>query len=94
MLQCLGMDLPLGVVGLAGEFAPKVCSGPWPRQTRRTHATDLEEFLHAWVRPVPVTPGVVDRCCVLLTSDPLILGVLECPVVELPLEKKNLKTLK
>ena len=24
----LGVDLPLGVVGLAGEFAPKVCSNP------------------------------------------------------------------
>ena len=27
MLEHLGVDLPLGVVGLAAEFAPKVCSG-------------------------------------------------------------------
>jgi hypothetical protein len=30
----LGVELPLGVVGLAAEFVPKVCSGRWPRQTR------------------------------------------------------------
>jgi hypothetical protein len=27
MLQCLGVELLLGVVGLASEFAPKVCLG-------------------------------------------------------------------
>jgi hypothetical protein len=31
MLEHLGVELPLGVV----EFAPKVCSGCWSRQTRR-----------------------------------------------------------
>jgi hypothetical protein len=29
MLEHLGVDLPLGVVGLAVEFVPKVCSGHW-----------------------------------------------------------------
>jgi hypothetical protein len=31
VLECLGVDLPLDVVGLAMEFMPKVCSGHWPR---------------------------------------------------------------
>ena len=31
LLEHLGVDLPLGVVGLAVEFVPKVCSGHWPR---------------------------------------------------------------
>jgi hypothetical protein len=30
VLERLGVELPLGVVGLAVEFAPKVCSGCWP----------------------------------------------------------------
>jgi hypothetical protein len=32
VLECLGVELPLGVVGLAVEFVPKVCSGHCPRQ--------------------------------------------------------------
>jgi hypothetical protein len=35
MLERLGVELPLGVVGLAMEFAPKICSGHQPIQTRR-----------------------------------------------------------
>ena len=62
----LGVKLPLGVVGLAVEFVPKVCSD----RLEGTCATGLAEFLCAWVPLVPVTPGVGDRCCVLLTSDP------------------------
>jgi hypothetical protein len=31
MLELLGGELLLGVLGLAGEYAPKVCSGCWPR---------------------------------------------------------------
>ena len=27
VLDHLGMEIPLGVVGLASEFAPKICSG-------------------------------------------------------------------
>ena len=30
MLECLKVELPLGVVGLAAEFGPKVCSGSVP----------------------------------------------------------------
>jgi hypothetical protein len=33
VLECLGVELPLGVVGLATEFVPRVCSGHQPRQT-------------------------------------------------------------
>jgi hypothetical protein len=28
VLECLGVELPLGVVGLVSEFRPKVSSGP------------------------------------------------------------------
>ena len=31
-LESLGVELPLGVVGLAVEFAPKACSSRQPRQ--------------------------------------------------------------
>ena len=34
VLQHLGVELLLGVVVLAAEFTPKVCSGHWPRQER------------------------------------------------------------
>ena len=44
VLECLGVELPLGVVGLAEELAPKVCSGHQPRQ-EGTHATGQVEFL-------------------------------------------------
>ena len=31
MLERLGVELLLSVVGLTTELAPKVCSGHWPR---------------------------------------------------------------
>ena len=31
VLECLGVKIILGVVGLAAEFTPKVCSGYRPR---------------------------------------------------------------
>ena len=34
VLEHLGVELILGVVELAAEFTPKVCSGHWPRQER------------------------------------------------------------
>ena len=69
VLEHLGVDLPLGVVGLAAEFPPKVCSG---------HQTTLEgplttgqaEFLGTWVPLVPVTSCVQAD---VLSSSPLIL---------------------
>ena len=81
----LGVELTLGVVGLNAEFSPKVCSGHQPRQTRRDPCY--------WSGGVPVCLGHAgpsysqcwDRCCVLLTSDPMILGVLELLGVALPL---------
>ena len=69
MLEHLGVELPLGVVGLAVEFAPKVCSGHWPRP-EGTCATGQVEFLGAWVLLVPVTPGVGAD---VVSSSPLIL---------------------
>jgi hypothetical protein len=74
MLECLGMELPLGVVGLTVEFAPEVCSGHWTRP-EGTCVTGWAEFLSAWVPLVPVTPRCWERCCVFLTSDPMILGI-------------------
>ena len=53
VLEHLGVELPLGIVGLAVEFAPKVFSGHQPRQ-EETHATGQMKFLGAWVPLVPV----------------------------------------
>ena len=52
MLECLGAELPLGVVGLAVEF------GTGPDRRKGTCVNGLAEFLRAWVPLVPVTPGV------------------------------------
>jgi hypothetical protein len=56
VLKRLGVALPLGVVGLAVEFMPKVCSGHWFRP-EGTCATGWVEFLGAWVPLVPVMSG-------------------------------------
>jgi hypothetical protein len=69
VLEHLGVEFPLGVVGLAAELVPKVCSGHWPRP-EGTCATSGVEFLHAWVPLVPVTPCVVAD---VVSSSPLIL---------------------
>jgi hypothetical protein len=64
--------MPLGVVGLTAAFVPKVCSGHRPRPTRRKPC-HWSGGVPACLGPtVPVTPGVGDRSCVLLASDPLI----------------------
>ena len=57
MLECLGVELPQGVVELAVEFTLKICSRQWPRP-EGTCATGQVDFLGAWVPLVPVTPGV------------------------------------
>jgi hypothetical protein len=56
---------------------PRSAQGASPKRLEGTRATGLVEFLRAWVLMVLVTPSVGDRCCILLTSDPLILSVLE-----------------
>lgn len=73
VLECLGVELFLGVVGLVAEFTPNICSGHWPRP-EGTCATGRTEFLGALVTLVPVTPQHWGRYCVLLTADPMILG--------------------
>ena len=73
VLKHLGVELPLGVVGLAAEFMPKVCSGQGPRP-EGTHATSWAGFLGP---AGPIYSQCWDRYCVLLTSDPMFLGVLE-----------------
>ena len=57
VLEHLGVELLLSVVGLAVKFAPKVCSGHWP-SPEGTHATGWVEFLGAQVPLVPVTSSV------------------------------------
>ena len=54
VLEHLGVELPLSIVGLAAEFVSKVCSGHEPRQ-EGTRATCQVEFL---VSLVPVSSGV------------------------------------
>ena len=41
VLECLGVELPLGVVGLAVEFVPKVCSEHRPRQEGMNHNVNI-----------------------------------------------------
>ena len=60
MLELMRVELILGFMGLATEFASKDCSGPCPDRTEVTHATCLAELLHAWVLLVSVTPCVGD----------------------------------
>ena len=57
MLERLGVDFFLGIVGLASEFTPKVCSGQWSR-LEEIHATGQMEFLGSRVPFVSVTSGV------------------------------------
>ena len=81
MLEHLGVELHLGV-GLAVELASKLCSGRWPRQIR-SNPCHWSGRVPVCLGPTgPVSPSVGDRC--VLTSDPLILGALECLEVELP----------
>jgi hypothetical protein len=83
VLEHLGVDILLSVVGLDAEFVPKICSGHQPRQEGICHLLDR----------VPGCLGLAGpsyfqcwgRCCILLTYDPIILGMLECLGVDLPL---------
>ena len=69
MLEHLGVELLLGVVGLATEFMLKVSLGHWPR-LEGTHATGQTEFPCVWVLLVLVTPSVGTD---VVSSSPLIL---------------------
>ena len=77
-LEHLGVEFPLGIVGLTAEFVPKVCSGHQLR-LEGTCSTGQARFLSPWSPLAPVTLQCWDRYCVLLIDDPMILGV------ELPL---------
>ena len=46
VLEHLGVELPLGVMGLVTEFPPKVCSRHQPKP-EGTRATGQTEFLDA-----------------------------------------------
>jgi hypothetical protein len=89
VLENLGVELPLVVVGLAAEFVPKFCSGHRLRSVG-TCATGQADH---WSGRVPGCLGPAgpyyswcwSRDFSFLTSDPMILSVLECLGVELPL---------
>jgi hypothetical protein len=66
MLECLGVELPLGVMG--AELGSKVCSGLWPR-LEGTLATVWVWFLQPWILLFPVIPGMVGIN--VLSSSPL-----------------------
>jgi hypothetical protein len=71
VLKHLVVELLASLVGLAVELASKVYSR---QQTRLegTCATGQVEFLCSWVPLVPVTSWCWGRCCVFLTSDPMM----------------------
>ena len=84
-VRVLGVELSLGVVGLAAEISAQSLLRA-PAQTGRnpSHGSGgVPEFLnttgpsYSW--------WCWNRCYVLLTSEPMILSVLECLGVELPL---------
>ena len=55
MLECLGVEPPLGSVGLAAEFVAKLIQC----RPEGTRATDRVEFLCPWSLLVLVTPSGV-----------------------------------
>jgi hypothetical protein len=57
MLESLGVELFLSVVGLAVELVPNVCSWHHPRP-EGTCATGQAEFLGAWFPLVPANSVV------------------------------------
>jgi hypothetical protein len=57
VLEHLTVELLLGVVGLAAEFKPKVCSGHY-LSPKGTCATGQVEFLDAWVLLISVNSSV------------------------------------
>ena len=71
VLEHLGVEPPLGTVGLAAEFVPKV-SQCRPEGTRPTGRV---RFLHPWILLVPVTPGGVGT---VVFYSPLILRSWAC----------------
>lgn len=70
MLEHLGVE-PLGAVGLAANFAPKVNQG----RPEGTQATGWAEFLCPWILLVSVTGGVATG---VVFYSPLILRSWEC----------------
>ena len=65
VLECLGLEFPLGVVGLGSEFGSKVCSGLWPRLEGesvflhpQTHIFDNAMCVCVCVRTVYYLPSI------------------------------------
>ena len=69
VLEHLGVEFPLGVVGLAAEFGPQVCSG-YQLRLEGTCVIGRAEFLDSWAPLVLVTSGVGAD---VVSSSPLIL---------------------
>ena len=57
VLECLGVELPLGVVGLSEEFVPKVCSG-YQLGLKGNCATGSVEFLCSCLLLILITSSV------------------------------------
>ena len=72
MLERLGFEPPLGAVGLAVEFLPKVNQSI----PEGAQATGRAVFLRPWSLLVPVTPGGVGTDVV--SYSPLILRSWAC----------------
>ena len=62
ILEHLGLELLLDVVGLAAEFESKVCSGYRPR-LEGTCASGQAEFLGTWVLLVQLLPVLGQMLC-------------------------------
>jgi hypothetical protein len=69
VLVCLGLEPPLGTVGLVAKFAPKI------NQVRPegTQATGQVGLLCPWILLVRVTPGGIGTGVV--SSSPMILMI-------------------
>ena len=67
----LEVELLLGVVGLAMKFAPKVISEHRPKE----NGINLSHSVPVSLCPSGPRPSQYwDKCCILLSSDPMILG--------------------
>jgi hypothetical protein len=75
VLECLGVELPLGAVGLTAEFALKVNQGGQTRRNPRHRLGKVPMFLDS--TGPSYSPWCWNRCCVLLIPDPMVSGVLE-----------------
>ena len=73
--ECLRVELPLAVVGLAEKFVPKVNL----HRLEGTRALGWVSYLCPWVLLVPVTPGGVGTDVVSSSSQSYVPGHVRMP---------------